>query len=72
MPPRIRLRTGGNQRTVYVEHGVFYDTGTRNIHVTIPGAGGSAHWSYGPKDPKCQIYKEILKSQNRWPADAPG
>ena len=71
MPPRTRLSTGGKQRTVYVEHGVFYDVSTRHIHVTIPGATGSAHWSYGPKDPKYQVYKEILKSENRCPAEAP-
>jgi hypothetical protein len=41
MLPRTRLSTGAKQRTVYVEHGVFYDVSTRHIHVTIPGAAGS-------------------------------
>lgn len=70
MPPRTRLSTGGKQRTVYVEHGVFYDVSTRNIHVTIPGASGSAHWSYGRNDPKFKVYKEILKAAGRWPDGA--
>jgi hypothetical protein len=71
MPPKTRLSTGGKQQTVYVEHGVWFDRGTRNIHVTIPGAEGSAHWSYGPNASQYTIYKAILQAEGRWPADAP-
>lgn len=70
MPPERVSAQGDKQRTVYVEHGVFYDTTTRNIHVTIPCASGSAHWSYGPQDAKYQIYQGIFKAENRWSADA--
>jgi hypothetical protein len=41
MLARTRLSTGAKQRTVYVEHGVFYDVSTWHIHVTISGAPGS-------------------------------
>lgn len=37
------------ERTIYVEHGVWYDHGTKHIHVTVPGCEG-AHWSYGRSD----------------------
>ncbi|MFI7609763.1 hypothetical protein ACIBP6_00815 [Nonomuraea terrae] len=48
----IRLRLSAKAKTVYVEHGVWFDDGTKSIHVTIPGAEG-AHWSYSRSgDPK--------------------
>ncbi|TDD45290.1 hypothetical protein E1286_24450 [Nonomuraea terrae] len=64
----IRLRLSAKAKTVYVEHGVWFDDGTKSIHVTIPGAEG-AHWSYSRSgDPKrYAIYKAILQSQERWP-----
>lgn len=66
MPIRFRLSKG--PKTVYVEHGVWFDNGTKHIHVTIPGAEG-AHWSYSRTgDPqRYGIYKAILQSQGRWP-----
>ncbi len=72
MPIRLRLSKG--PKTVYVEHGVWFDTGTKHIHVTIPGAeevagASGAHWSYSRTgDPqRYAIYKAILQSQGRWP-----
>lgn len=70
MTLRIRPSTGGKQRTVYVEHGVFYDQANREIMVTVPKGSDTAIWSYRPKDPEYQVYKEILKSQDRWPDGA--
>ncbi|GAB2468957.1 hypothetical protein GCM10027187_41300 [Streptosporangium sandarakinum] len=70
MPPKTRLSSGGKGRTVYVEHGVWFDPGTRHIHVTIPGAGDGAHWSYGRSSPRYETYKRILQDSGRWPEDA--
>ncbi|AWS45004.1 hypothetical protein [Streptosporangium sp. 'caverna'] len=70
----IRLRLSSKAKTVYVEHGVWFDSKTKHIHVTIPGAeeipgavGG--HWSYSRNtDPRrYAFYKAILQSQGRWP-----
>ncbi len=69
MPPKTRLPSRG-KHTVYVEHGVWYDAGTKHIHVTIPGAD-SAHWSYGRTSPRWNVYKAILQDAGRWPDDAP-
>jgi hypothetical protein len=44
---------------------VFYDPDNRQIMVTVPKGPDTVIWSYRPKDPECQIYKEILKSQKR-------
>lgn len=54
-------------RTVYVEHGVWYDPGTKHIHVTC----GSGHWSYARTHPRYALYQELLASHGRWPGDAP-
>lgn len=54
------------QRTIYVEHGVWYDHGTKHIHVTVPGIEG-AHWSYGKTDKKYALYKGMLQEAGRWP-----
>jgi len=35
MPMKYRLAKSGD-RTVYVEHGIWYDANTKHIHVTIP------------------------------------
>lgn len=74
MAIKVRLSEGGNRRTVYVEHGIWWNPSTRNIHVTIPGdANNRAHWSYSStKDPKkFAVYKQILVDAGRWPDDAP-
>ncbi|QFG26072.1 hypothetical protein [Actinomadura sp. WMMB 499] len=73
MPPKTRLSTKGKQLTVYVEHGIWYDRGTRRIHVTVPGADGMgvAHWDCGPADKRWTLYKAILQEAGRWPEDAP-
>jgi hypothetical protein len=55
MTLRIRLSEGGKQRTVYVEHGVFYDPDNRQIMVTVPKGSDTVLWSYRPKDPEYQI-----------------
>lgn len=70
MTLRIRPSKGGKQLTVYVEHGVFYDTANREIMVTVPKGSDTVIWNYRPKDLEYQVYKEILKSQERWPEGA--
>ncbi len=46
MPAKVRESKGS--RTIYVEHGVWYDEGTKHLHVTIPGARtkdlGAGRW----------------------------
>ena len=69
MPMKYRLAEKG-ERTVYVEHGIWYDANTKHIHVTIPGRDGKAHWSYGKTHARSPIYKGILEEVGRWPTDA--
>lgn len=57
------------ERTIYVEHGVWYDAGTKHIHVTVPGVEG-AHWSYGKTHKRYEAYKAMLQEAGRWPEDA--
>ena len=65
----MRFRTAERgERTVYVEHGVWYDPKTKHIHVTVPGFEG-AHWSYGKSDKKYELYRGMLEESGRWPAD---
>jgi hypothetical protein len=71
MTLRIRPSSGGKRLTVYVEHGIFYDASCQEVMVTVPKGSGTVIWSYKPKDPEYQVYKEILKSQDRWPYGAP-
>jgi hypothetical protein len=65
---KYRLAQRG-ERTVYIEHGVWYDAKTKHIHVTVPGAEG-AHWSYGKTDKKYPLYRAMLEEVDRWPVDA--
>lgn len=64
---KFRLSQRG-ERTVYIEHGVWYDPKTKHIHVTVPGAEG-AHWSYGRSDKKYPLYRAMLEEAGRWPED---
>lgn len=65
---KFRLAPKGD-RTVYIEHGVWYDGKTKHIHVTVPGAE-RAHWSYGKSDREYDIYRVMLEEAERWPEDA--
>jgi hypothetical protein len=67
MAAKFRPAERGN-RTIYVEHGVWYDQDTKHIHVTIPGLE-RAHWSYGNGDKKYGLYRVMLQEAGRWPAD---
>lgn len=65
----VKARPAQNgRRTVYVEHGAWYDPGTKHIHVTIPGAEG-AHWSYGRAHPLFAVYAAVLALYGRGPDD---
>jgi hypothetical protein len=68
---KIRLAQKGD-RTVYVEHGFWYDADTKHIHVTIPSATNhtGAHWSFARTHKRYAVYQAILKEAGRWPADA--
>lgn len=60
-------------RTVYVEHGIWYAPAEKRIHVTIPGAPDSArgaHWSFYEGTAMFEMYEAILRSVGRWPEEA--
>lgn len=63
----VRLAAGGKQRTVYIEHGVFYDAETKHVHVTA----GNSHWSYPRGTKEYDRYRDFLIQADRWPEDAP-
>jgi hypothetical protein len=67
----IRLAQKGG-RTIYVEHGIWYDAETKHIHVTIPTATNAtgAHWSHARSHKRLPLYRAILEEAGRWPADA--
>lgn len=54
------------KRTVYIEHGVWWDSATKHIHITGP----AGHRSWSARDPMFPPYREALMAMNRWPADA--
>ena len=60
---KYRLAQRGD-RTVYIEHGVWYDQGSKHIHVTVPGSDG-AHWSYSRTDKKFPLYRAMLEHVGR-------
>ena len=66
-----RLAPNG-ERSIYVEHGVWYQPDTKHIHVTVPGAEGTkgAHWSYPRTSKEYAHYRALLQEAGRWPADA--
>lgn len=59
------------ERTVYVEHGVWYDPKTKHIHVTLyRPRERAAHWSYSSKHPRYALYRAVLIDAGRWPEEA--
>ncbi|GAA4717959.1 hypothetical protein GCM10023216_02690 [Isoptericola chiayiensis] len=68
MAMKYRVAERG-ERTIYVDHGVWYDANTKHIHVTVPGHEG-AHWSYGKSDEKYAMYRAMVEETGRWPENA--
>ena len=54
------------ERSIYVEHGVWYDPGTKHIHATL----AEHHWSYGRTTKQYAAYRALLIKHDRWPAGA--
>ena len=70
-----KVRPSKRDRAIYVEHGVWYDSSTKNIHVTISGQnlnrdGPGPYWSYNPRDKQYAIYEQLLRLSGRWPEGA--
>lgn len=61
----VRVAPNGKY-SIYVEHGVWWDRGTKHIHVTM----GDAHWSHPVTHKLFAHYREELIEHDRWPADA--
>jgi hypothetical protein len=64
----------GRSKTVYARMGVWYDSGERMIHMTIPGSG----WFHTTvsNNPESKRYhpnlfkklRRLLEQEGRWPA----
>lgn len=60
----VRPAEGGSKRTVYVEHGIWYENG--KVYVAV-GDGGIWHRDPGTKE--YAFYRDILIAMGRWPVD---
>lgn len=58
------------KRTVYAEHGVWYDPATKHIHVAMGGGSNDlvkSHLSYARGTKEYAVYEKLLAAHGRAP-----